>query len=104
MRTNYSIKNSITAFVSNGIAFLVAFIAQAIFIKLLGAEYLGINGLFTNILSMLSIFELGIGNAIVYNLYKPIAKKSLLLYNRFNNFFWRLFNSFFEIYSYRCYC
>lgn len=75
MRTNYSIKNSITAFVSNGIAFLVAFIAQAIFIKLLGAEYLGINGLFTNILSMLSIFELGIGNAIVYNLYKPIAKK-----------------------------
>ena len=75
MRTDYSIKNSISAVISNFLSFLLAFISQAIFIRILGAEYLGLNGLFTNILTMLSIFELGIGNAIVYKLYKPVSEK-----------------------------
>lgn len=72
MRTENSVKNSSTAFIGNLLAYLIAFIAQAIFIKILGTEYLGLNGLFSNVLSTLSIFELGIGNAIVFNLYKPI--------------------------------
>ncbi len=74
MRTEYSIKNTITIFVTNFISFFVAFLSQAFFIRILGAEYLGLNGLFSNILTMLSLFELGIGSAIVFNLYKPIAK------------------------------
>lgn len=73
VRTNNSIKNSITSFLGNGVSFFIAFISQAVFIRLLGAEFLGINGLFSNIISMLNIVELGIGNAIVFNLYKPIA-------------------------------
>ncbi|MBR3897726.1 MAG: polysaccharide transporter [Bacilli bacterium] len=40
----------------------------------MGSEYLGVNGLFTNIISILSIAELGIGGTIVYHLYKPIAE------------------------------
>ena len=75
MRTQNSIKNSLTTLIGNGISCIIAFFAQMIFIKILGVEYLGLNGLFTNILTMFSIFELGIGNAIVYNLYKPIANK-----------------------------
>ena len=47
------------------------FVTRTIFIKILGADYLGVNGLFTNILTILSFAELGIGNAIVFNLYKP---------------------------------
>ena len=74
MRTSNSIKNSITSFVGNSLSLIIAFISQAIFIRLLGVEYLGLNGLFSNILSMLCIFELGIGNAIVFNLYKPISE------------------------------
>ena len=54
---------------------LIGLIAQAIFIRILGAEYLGVNGLFNNILAILGIVELGIGNAIIFNLYKPIADK-----------------------------
>ena len=77
MRTDNSIKNSISSLVGNMISYLVAFVAQAIFIRILGAEYLGLNGLFTNVLSMLSIFELGIGSAIVYNMYKPIAENDI---------------------------
>ena len=73
MRTRNSIKNIITAMCTNIVSLLIGFVAQAIFINILGAEYLGINGLFINIISILSIVELGIGTAIVYNLYKPVA-------------------------------
>ncbi len=74
MRSTNSIKNAITAIISNIVTILIGIVSQAIFIKTLGAEYLGINGLFTNIVSMLGIVELGIGSAIIYNLYEPIAK------------------------------
>lgn len=74
MRSESSIKTVITAVISNILTILIGFIAQAIFVKTLGTEYLGINGLFNNILSMLAIVELGFGSAIIVNLYKPVAK------------------------------
>ena len=77
MRTSNSIKNSITSMTSYVISILIGIISQKIFIKILGAEYLGLNGLFTNILTMLGILELGVGNAIIYNLYKPVAEKKI---------------------------
>lgn len=52
---------------------LLKFIVRMVFIRTLSIEYLGINGLFTNVLAMLSLAELGIGPAIVYSLYKPLA-------------------------------
>lgn len=75
MRSTNSVKNAITAVISNIVTILIGIVSQAIFIKILGTEYLGINGLFTNIVSMLGIVELGIGSAIIYNLYEPVAKK-----------------------------
>lgn len=86
MRTSNSIKNSISAFICSATSLFISFIAQSLFIRFLGVDYLGLNGLFTNILTMLSIFELGIGNAIIFNLYKPISEdnieliKSLMLF------------------------
>lgn len=73
MRTKKASINMIVAFIANIITILIGFIAQAFFLHILGAEYLGINGLFTNIVSMLGIVELGIGSAIIYHLYKPLA-------------------------------
>jgi O-antigen/teichoic acid export membrane protein len=55
---------------------LFSFISRTVFIHILGVEYLGVNGLFTNILTMLSFAEFGFGNAIIYNLYKPLAIKN----------------------------
>ena len=52
---------------------LLKFIVRMVFIKTLPIEYLGVNCLFTNVLAMLSLAELGIGPAIVYSLYKPLA-------------------------------
>lgn len=66
--------NSMVALFSKVIVFIVQFICRTILIKTLGTEYLGVNGLFTNILTMLSFAELGIGSAIIFKLYKPIAE------------------------------
>ena len=61
---------------SNIINILLSFVTQSLLIKYLGTEYTGLNGLFLNIISMLGISELGIGQAIIYNLYKPIKEEN----------------------------
>lgn len=53
---------------------ILKFITQTVFIRVLGREFLGLNGLFTNILSVLSFAELGVGTSIVFSLYKPLAE------------------------------
>ncbi len=73
-RKKSSFKNMITAVSSNVLTIIVGLVAQAVFIKILGSEYLGLNGLFSNVISMLGIVELGMGSAIIYNMYKPIAE------------------------------
>ena len=74
MRKQNSIKNIIGSIFSNIVTILTGLVAQVLFIRMLGSEYLGLNGLFSNVITMLSIVELGVGNAIIYNLYKPIAE------------------------------
>lgn len=76
MRKQNSIRNIIVSILLNGITILIGFISQKIFVNTLGQMYLGINGLFSNIISMLSIADLGLGTAIIYNLYKPIAENN----------------------------
>ena len=72
-RTEKSTKNLVAAIVGQSIGLIISFIARIFFIKILGAEYLGLNGLFTNILTVLSLAELGVGEAITYSLYEPLA-------------------------------
>lgn len=74
MRTKNASRNVGTSLLLSILAILVGFIAQRVFINTLGTEYLGINGLFTNIVSMLALAELGLGSAIYYHLYKPLAE------------------------------
>lgn len=73
-RTSYSLLNMFVNIVGYGINILVSFICRMVFVRCLAQEYLGVSGLFSNILSMLSLTELGIGTAIVYAMYKPIAE------------------------------
>ena len=54
---------------------LLAFFSRIIFARVLSQEYLGVSGLFTSILTVLSLAELGIGDAICYSLYEPLAKR-----------------------------
>ncbi len=73
-RTEYSLINMFTGFVGYGLNTVIGFICRIIFVRTLSADYLGVSGLFTNILSVLSLAELGISSAIIYALYKPIAE------------------------------
>ena len=53
---------------------ITPFIIRTIMIYLLGVEYVGLNSLFTSILQVLNLAELGVGSAMVYSMYKPIAE------------------------------
>lgn len=87
MRTKNSIYNVLSSLIANTITIIIGLVAQAIFIKVLGEEFLGINGLFTNIISMLGIVELGIGSAVIYELYKPISENNQYKVNALMNFY-----------------
>ena len=73
-RTEYSVLNMLTGLGGYFLNTFIGYICRIIFVRCLAAEYLGINGLFSNILSMLSLVELGIGSAMGYALYQPLAK------------------------------
>lgn len=73
MRTSNSIKNIKYNIVSQILSLIVQFVSRTVFIKILGKQYLGISGLFSNILTILSLADMGIGTVLVYSMYKPLA-------------------------------
>ncbi len=73
-RTRNSAINAVAATVAQTINVVITFVSRRIFLMMLGETLLGINSLFTQILSMMSLVELGIGPAIVYSLYRPLAE------------------------------
>ncbi|WP_394186466.1 lipopolysaccharide biosynthesis protein [Metabacillus halosaccharovorans] len=74
MRTVNSMKNISIGIFTQIVMVFLGFISRKVFIDSLGVEYLGINGLLTNVLSMLALVESGIGTSIVYLLYKPLSE------------------------------
>lgn len=74
-RTRNSLLNIGTGFMSRGLIMILGVISRTVFIKTLGNEYLSVNGLYSNVLNLLSLAELGFGSAMVYSLYKPLAEK-----------------------------
>ena len=74
-RTSLSIKNAKVAFLFYLVTGILNFVSRKIFIDHLGAEVIGLNATATNLLNFLNIAELGIGIAISYSLYAPLATK-----------------------------
>ena len=84
-----SLFNVVTGIFGQGLSYVLSFVIRTVFIYTLGELYLGLNGLFTNVLSVLNLAELGLGTAIVIELYKTVAsndqeksKQFLQLYKR----------------------
>ena len=73
-RTDKSIKNLLFAFLSQGVTVLLSFMLRTEMLRSLGILPASLNSLFSDVISTLSLAELGIGSAIVYNLYKPLAE------------------------------
>lgn len=73
-RSDYTMLNIVSGLGGYVVTFVLGLVCRMAFTRVFSAEYLGINGLFSNVLGMLSLAELGIGSAIVYALYAPLAK------------------------------
>lgn len=71
---------------------LTGFVLRRIFVRVLNVEYLGINGILNNILSILSLSELGISSAIIYSLYKPIAENNTKKISALIQYYHKLYN------------
>lgn len=72
-RTKNSKRNIFYGIISKFLVLFLPFITRTVIIKEMGADYLGLNGLFTSVLTVLNVAELGFSNAIVYSMYKPVA-------------------------------
>ena len=74
MRTRYTLINMVVNIGGQLLNQVLGFIGRMVFIHYLSAAYLGVNGLFTDVLGMLNLAELGIGTAMIFSLYEPAAK------------------------------
>lgn len=78
-RTENSKRNMIVMTICRFSTLFFEFISRSVMISVLGIEYLGISGLFVNIISLLSLAELGVGSAMIYGLYKPLSEDNRVL-------------------------
>lgn len=74
-RLKNSALNFASGFLGRVLAILLNFVVRTIFIYCLNEAYLSVNGLYSNILTVLSLAELGFGSAMVYRMYAPVAVK-----------------------------
>lgn len=77
-RLQKSAKNMMSGIIYRVLSMLTAFVVRTVFLHYLNMDYLSVNGLYSSILSMLSLAELGFGTAMVYSMYKPLAEKDYL--------------------------
>lgn len=73
-RAKNATRNILWGIIQKSYALLAPFITRTLFIYTLGIEYLGLNGLFGSVLSVLNLAELGVGNAMIFSMYKAIAE------------------------------
>lgn len=74
MRKKNSIINMIVGLVGQLLNMLLSFGGRMVFVHYLSQEYLGVNGLFGDVLGMLNLAELGIGSAMIFSMYRPAAQ------------------------------
>ena len=73
-RLKQSAKNMGVGFLYQAVTLVLSFVSRTVFINTLGTEYLGMNGIFSDVLSLLSMADLGFGTAMAYSFYKPLAE------------------------------
>lgn len=91
-RFNNSARNATFSLVSQILTIILNIVGRRVFVQVLDAKYLGVSTAFTSILSVLGLAELGVGTAIIYSLYKPIAEhnetKIKSLMRLYKNVYW----------------
>lgn len=86
-RTKNTIRNILAGTVNRIILIFLPFVLKTLLIKKIGIEYAGLNGLFSSILQVLNLSELGFSSAVVYSMYKPIAENNMDMICALLNFY-----------------
>ena len=74
MRTEKSIRNLFYGEVNIIFTVLLSMVTRTALVRILGLSAVSLNGLFTEVIAVLSLAELGVGSAITYHLYRPLAE------------------------------
>ncbi|MCM1189491.1 MAG: hypothetical protein NC541_09360 [bacterium] len=90
-RTRKTFINVVTSAVTYAANLVTAFVVQRVLVETMGTDYNGINGLFGSIISMMSLADLGIGTAIIYHMYRPMAEKNERQINSLMRFYRRCY-------------
>ncbi len=91
-RTKQSTINIIYGLISKILMMFLEFISRYFFIRYLGSELLGVNGVFTNIIQCLSLAELGMNNVVMFSYYKPLAEHDTRKLCALNSFYSKVYN------------
>lgn len=73
-RTKNTLRNMVFGYLNSIINIILPFASRTVILYVMGTQYLGLSSLFSSILQFLSLTELGVGAAMVYSMYKPIAE------------------------------
>lgn len=92
-RLGNSLRNLTASWLNQAAVIGLGFVGRMVFVRFLSQEYLGLSGLFGDILSMLSLAELGVGTAITFQLYKPLATGEEDKVRRLMNFYRRIYTA-----------
>ena len=90
-RTKKTKRNIIWSYIDYMVTFVFQFISRTIIIQVLGSQYLGLSSLFTSVLQVLNMAELGFAGAVVYNMYKPIAQNDVVAVNALLAFYKKIY-------------
>lgn len=93
MRTKNSMLNMLVGVVGQLLSLILAFAGRLVFIHYLSSAYLGVNGLFSDVLGMLNLAELGIGSAMIFSLYLPAANNDEAALTRLMNLYRLLYRA-----------
>ena len=86
-RTKNAFRNIVSGMVYNVVSILCPFLTRTVLIYILGIQYVGLGSLFTALLGVLNMTEAGIGSALVYQMYKPVAEGDIKKVNALYNFY-----------------
>ena len=90
-RSKNAILNIVVGWGTQVAILVLTFVSRRIFVKFLSTDYLGINGLYSNILSVLALAELGLGHLTQYFLYKPVLENDYKKINATVKYFKKLY-------------
>ncbi len=73
-RSKRTAQNAAVGFAYQGLSMILSFVSRTVFIRTLGNEYLGLNGIFSDVLTLLSMADMGFSTAMAFSFYKPLAE------------------------------